>query len=81
MGAGEFFYSVAPIPLPCLDAIPSAFIDSSRDSKRTDGTAGSPFSAWNKVDDLFFFVQSEGRADVNLLVDEVVLYDANERKR
>jgi hypothetical protein len=28
------------------------------------------------VDDLFFFVEPEGKGEVSLLVDEVELYDA-----
>lgn len=58
----------------------TAYVDFSRDSKRNDGTADSPFSAGNKVDDLFFFVGGESKTDVDLLVDEVVLYDAGESK-
>ena len=56
-------------------------VDFSRDSKRNDGTTHSPFSAGNKVDDLFFFVGGEGKTDVNLFVDEVVLYDAGDQSR
>jgi hypothetical protein len=54
-------------------------LDFSRDSRRNDGTANSPFSAGNKVDDLFFFVTSAPSGDVRLFVDEVVLYDAGNR--
>ena len=59
----------------------TAYVDFSRDSKRNDGTADSPFSAGNKVDDLFFFVGGEGKVEVDLLVDEVVLYDAGDQSR
>jgi hypothetical protein len=52
------------------------YVDFSRESRRNDGTAPSPFAAGNKVDDLFFFVRSEGGDKVELFVDEVVLYDA-----
>lgn len=44
------------------------------DSRRNDGTANSPFSAGNRVDDLFFFVAPSAE----LHVDEVVLYDAGQ---
>lgn len=52
------------------------YLDFSRDSRRNDGTADSPFAAGNKVDDLFFFVGDEQDKEVSLSVDEVVLYDA-----
>jgi hypothetical protein len=32
------------------------------------------------VDDLFFFVKPEGKEDMTLLIDEVVLYDAGKRR-
>jgi hypothetical protein len=51
-------------------------LDFSRESRRNDGTANSPFTAGNKVDDLFFFVSSVPAMDVQLFVDEIVLYDA-----
>jgi hypothetical protein len=52
------------------------YVDLSRDSRRNDGTANSPFTAGNKVDDLFFFVRPDGEREVELFVDEVVLFDA-----
>jgi len=52
-------------------------LDFSRDSRRNDGTANSQFSAGNKVDDLFFFVASAPAGNAELLVDEVVFYDAS----
>ena len=52
------------------------YVDFARDSRRYDGTAPSSFAAGNKVDDLFFFVRPEAGREVELFVDEVVLYDA-----
>ena len=52
------------------------YLDFSRDSRRNDGTASSPFTAGNLVDDLFFFVEGEGAQTAALFVDEVVLFDA-----
>jgi len=52
------------------------YVDLSRDARRNDGTQNSTFSAGNKVDDLFFFVRPEGDWEVELFVDEVVLFDA-----
>ncbi len=46
-------------------------VDFTRDGKRNDGKE-TPFAAGHKVDDLFFFVDSEA----DLFVDEVTLYDA-----
>jgi hypothetical protein len=57
-----------------------ANLDFTADGKRNDGKE-TPFAAGHKVDDLFFFVAPEGKEDVNLLVDEVVLYDAGEAKK
>jgi len=51
-------------------------LDFSRESRRNDGTADSPFTTGNKVDDLFFFASSVPAMDVQLFVDEIVLYDA-----
>ena len=55
----------------------TVYLDFLRESKRNDGTLDSKLSAGHKVDDLFFFVAPEGSSPVNLLVDEVVLYDAS----
>jgi hypothetical protein len=52
------------------------YVDLARDARRNDGTANSRFSAGNKVDDLFFFVAPGEGSEVQLCVDEVVLYDA-----
>ncbi|MCI0540682.1 MAG: hypothetical protein L0Z50_36240 [Verrucomicrobiales bacterium] len=54
----------------------TVYVDFTRDSNRNDGTRNSPFAAGNLVDDLFFFVQPEA----TLWVDEVVLFDAADRK-
>jgi hypothetical protein len=51
------------------------YLDFTADGKRNDGTS-TPFAAGHKVDDLFFFVEPEGGKEVDLYVDEVVLYDA-----
>jgi hypothetical protein len=51
------------------------YLDFTRDAKRNDGT-DSPFAAGHVVDDLFFFLEGERGAEVNLLLDEVVLFDA-----
>jgi len=51
------------------------YLDFTRDSKRNDGSSG-PFTAGNRVDDLFFFLDGEEGARSDLLIDEVVLFDA-----
>jgi hypothetical protein len=51
------------------------YLDFTKDAKRNDG-GDTPFAAGHKVDDLFFFVAPDGEKEVNLLIDEVVLYDA-----
>jgi hypothetical protein len=51
------------------------YLDFTRDAKRNDG-GKTPFAAGHVVDDLFFFLEGDGGADVNLLLDEVVLFDA-----
>ncbi|MCI0533894.1 MAG: hypothetical protein L0Z50_01560 [Verrucomicrobiales bacterium] len=53
------------------------YLDFSRDSKRNDGTTKSPFNAGNLVDDIFFFVTGPGSEEAALLIDEVVLYEAD----
>ncbi len=58
----------------------TVYVDFTRDARRNDGTANSPFSAGNKVDDLFFFVSPTPGKKVELFVDEVVLYDAGAGK-
>ena len=46
-----------------------------RDSRRNDGSDGC-LEAGHKVDDLFFFLDPEAGPRAELIVDEVVLYDA-----
>ncbi len=58
----------------------TAYVDFSKDGRRNDGSGGS-FDAGNLVDDLFFFVDAEsdaghGMESLDLIVDEVVLFDA-----
>ncbi len=57
------------------DAWQWAILDFTKDAKRNDGKE-TPFAAGHQVDDLFFFVQPEGKEDVNLYIDEVTLFDA-----
>ncbi|MEW6159561.1 MAG: hypothetical protein AB1813_19205, partial [Verrucomicrobiota bacterium] len=57
------------------------YVDLSGDSRRNDGTANSPFAAGNLVDDLFFFVEGEGKRTAALYIDEVVLFDAGGETR
>jgi hypothetical protein len=54
-----------------------ANLDFTKDAKRNDGK-DTDFAAGHKVDDIFFFVEPEGRKDVELFIDEVVLYDAGD---
>jgi hypothetical protein len=56
----------------------TAYLDFTKDGKRNDGK-DTPFAAGHKVDDLFFFVEPDGKEEVKLLIDEVVLYDAGRR--
>ena len=51
------------------------YLDFTRNARRNDGTPGSPFTAGNLVDDLFFFVEGEGAKSATFFVDEVVLFD------
>jgi hypothetical protein len=55
-----------------------ANLDFTADGKRNDGKK-TPFAAGHKVDDLFFFVEPDGDREVQLHIDEVVLYDARRR--
>jgi hypothetical protein len=54
------------------------YLDFTKDARRNDGS-NTPFAAAHKVDDLFFFVEPDGTEPVDLLVDEVVLFDSGER--
>jgi hypothetical protein len=49
----------------------------SKDARRNDGR-DTPFAAGHVVDDLFFFVEPATEREVELLIDEVVLYDAGQ---
>jgi formylglycine-generating enzyme required for sulfatase activity len=51
------------------------YVDFTADGRRNDGS-DTPFAAGHLVDDLFFFVEPAGPAEAQLLVDEVVLFDA-----
>jgi hypothetical protein len=53
----------------------TVYLDFTRDARRNDGR-DTPLAASHLVDDLFFLVQPAGEGEVDLLVDEVVLYDA-----
>jgi hypothetical protein len=68
--------------IQCNDLQPGAWqwaiLDFTSDARRNDGSQ-TPFAAGHMVDDLFFFVESEGDKEANLFVDEVTLFDA-ERK-
>lgn len=54
------------------------YLDFTADAKRNDGK-DTPFAAGHKVDDLFFFIKPDGKEDVTLLIDEVVLFDAGKK--
>ncbi len=53
------------------------YLDFTNDARRNDGS-DTPFAAGHKVDDLFFFVQPDGAEPEELLIDEVVLFDASQ---
>ena len=53
------------------------YVDFTHDGPRNDGS-DTPFAAGHKVDDLFFFVEPDGDETAELIVDEVVLYDAGD---
>ncbi len=57
------------------DAWTTLDLDFTGASKRNDGS-DAPFPAGHKVDDIFFFLEPEGGQEPELLLDEVVLYDA-----
>jgi hypothetical protein len=58
----------------------TVYLDFQRDSRRNDGTEGT-FRPGNLVDDIFFFVSPERGEAVELLIDEVVLFDAESPDR
>jgi hypothetical protein len=51
------------------------YLDLTADARRNDG-GSTPFASGHRIDDLFFFVEPEGNREVELFIDEVVLYDA-----
>ena len=51
------------------------YLDFTNDARRNDGS-DTPFKADHLIDDLFFFVKPDGQAEVELFVDEVVIFDA-----
>ena len=53
----------------------TTYVDFTRDGRKNDGRQ-TPFAPGHKVDDLFFFVTPARDTEVNLLIDEVVLFDA-----
>jgi hypothetical protein len=59
------------------DAWTTAYVDFTVDGRRNDG-GDTPFAAGHLVDDLFFFVEPNGDGELDLLIDEVVLFDAGE---
>jgi hypothetical protein len=54
------------------------YLDFTKDARRNDSTNTS-FAAGHEVDDLFFFVEPDRAEPVDLLIDEVVLFDAGQR--
>jgi hypothetical protein len=55
----------------------TTYVDFAKEGRRNDGS-DTKFAAGHVVDDLFFFVTPSGEKPVELLVDEVVLFDAEE---
>lgn len=55
------------------------YVDFTKDGRRNDGE-NSPFAAGHVVDDLFFFVEPAKDSPVELLIDELVLFDAGEKE-
>lgn len=62
------------------DAWQTVYVDFTKDARRNDG-GETPFAAGHVVDDLFFFVEPEGNKPVDLLIDEVVLFDAGSNSK
>ena len=60
---------------PVLGAWTAAVLDFTRDSRRNSGDM-TPFNPGNRVDDIFFFPGFVSPGEAELLLDEVVLYDA-----
>ena len=55
------------------------YLDFTNDGSRNDG-GDTPFEADHLIDDLFFLVKPEGKAEMELFVDEVVIFDAGKSK-
>ena len=53
----------------------TVYLDFTRDSRRNDGSKDR-FEAGNLVDDILFFVGKDAAEPIQLLVDEVILFDA-----
>jgi hypothetical protein len=62
------------------DAWQTVYVDFTKDARRNDGSS-TPFAAGHVVDDLFFFVEPAGNKPVDLLIDEVVLFDAGSESK
>jgi hypothetical protein len=56
----------------------TCYLDFTKNARRNDGTS-TPFAAGHRVDDIFFFVKADGGTQPELLIDEVVLYDAGKQ--
>ena len=56
------------------------YLDFTANATRNDGKK-TPFAAGHKVDDIFFFLEGEEGREPQLLIDEVVLYDAGVSRR
>ncbi len=57
----------------------TVYLDFTNDARRNDG-GDTPFAADHVIDDIFFLVRPAGDAEVELFVDEVVLFDAGPSK-
>jgi hypothetical protein len=53
------------------------YLDFAKEARRNDGS-NTAFAAGHIVNDLFFFVEPDGGEPVELLIDEVVLFDGGE---
>ena len=51
------------------------YLDFTNDARRNDGS-DTLFEADHVIDDLFFFVKPKGKTEVELFVDEIVIFDA-----
>jgi len=57
----------------------TVYLDFTNDARRNDGS-DTPFAAGHLVDLISFLVQPQGEKEVTLLIDEVVFFDAAEKK-